>query len=448
MMRDVRVRALRLGAGWGLFLCLAPALAALTVLPETDHARREMLSFMTSLHRPSPETRREALRQRSGDIVLFRTYHQGGRIYYVFAHPDQEGGITLAAPGTWIIRRRLEDGAFEQAKIFLQHHEGSFLRIVPRGAGAVLEMDLAGIPFYRGVPVPLSMRRLLTAPLRTLQESTAGIVDWSLLDVRRDHQGYRRVMDAVTRIRPVLPLLGDADDGGMNAAGEMVYIATELPQEDGGGFNCSGFAKWVVDGFLLPLRGEGLPLAPLRERHRDLRGTSWSSRLEESRDPYFGLDWTRNLALQYHGLRDFRTKDPSRDDPRQWDVRNPALGEYRENLGFPLDQLERVLYWLALREPGHIYLGSVSRSFGDAPVLRQHAHVAVFFPWFDLSGRFRLAVMERGIETDLESLNRRYGGEFVHLVRIQAGSSFSPPGVDQAVPDLSVLEPGGRAIPD
>lgn len=427
MIPAVRLQILRLSTNLALLFCFALPLSALTSLPETDHARREMLPRMTSLQRPSPETHREALRTPSGEVILFRTYHQGGRIYYVFSHPDQTGGITLASPGTWIVRRRLEDGAFEQIKIFLQHDQGSFLRIFPRGTGAVLEMDLAGIPLYRGVPIPLSMQRILTAPLAMIQQSTAGTVDWTLLEVQSDHRGYRSITDAVAQIREALPLLGDADDGAMNAAGEMVYIATGLPQEGPGGFNCSGFAKWVVDGFLLPLLGAGLPLEPLRERHRDLRGTSWSSRLEELRDPYFGLDWTRNLALHYQAAG--ANRGPA-DDPRSRDVRNLPVGEYRENLGFPLDQLDRVLYWLALREPGNFYLGSVSRSFGDAPVLRQHAHAVVFFPWFDRSGRFNLAVMERGQETSLESLTRRYGGEFVHLVRLEARSAFRPPGLD------------------
>jgi len=79
-----------------------------------------------------------------------------------------------------------------------------------------------------------------------------------------------------------------------------------------------------------------------------------------------------------------------------------------------------------------IYLGSVNAPSATAssdgtPTLRQHHHVIVLFPFFDADGRFQVVVMERNLETSLASLDRRYGGEYVHLVRLDSTGPFAPP---------------------
>lgn len=211
----------------------------------------------------------------------------------------------------------------------------------------------------------------------------------------------------------------------MDADGRLVFIESLEGMDNRGGFNCSGFAKWVVDGLYEPLTGTYLPVEPLRRKHLDYRGTRWSRRLEDTRDPYFGLDWTRNLALHLHAAQ--IGHNPVDLDPESRDVRAVAVARYREDVGYPLADLPSVLYWLAAIDPGTIYLGSVNRPLGDEVVIRQHSHVVVFFPFFDQNGRFRSVVMERNVETDVASLQRRYEDGFVHLVRLETGAEFRIP---------------------
>jgi hypothetical protein len=54
----------------------------------------------------------------------------------------------------------------------------------------------------------------------------------------------------------------------------------------------------------------------------------------------------------------------------------------------------------------------------------------VLFPYFDPSGTFQVAVMERNLQTSLPSLLRRYGTEYVHLERVGSDGAFSPPEIE------------------
>jgi hypothetical protein len=169
-----------------------------------------------------------------------------------------------------------------------------------------------------------------------------------------------------------------------------------------------------------------MEIAPLKARDAGIRKT-WSMRYEEIYDPYFGLDWSRGLAKT---LALERTGAAVTDE--QVDVRDGRRVPYVTDVGYPVPTLQAVLYFLARAQPGAVYIGSVNAPSALAvpegiPTLRQHHHVVVLFPWFDEQGRFQVSVMERNVETSLSSLSRRYGTEYVHLVRIPTDGAFDPP---------------------
>lgn len=422
MSRAVHHSILVLMVYWGV-AAVSPVAAN---IPDSTHARRQFLSVMTAPMRRIEEPLREYISQPGGGPdVLIRSYEQRGNRYYVFLHPNGDTFL-MDAPGTWVVRRSMETGDIDQVKIFLQHHEESFIRLTPAGVHSRMELSLAGAVLYRGVPVPLSLRRVLEAPFDLVQRATAGVVDWNLLNVDAHHPGYRDVASMVEAIRPVLPEMPDAEDGALDSRGAFVFIETMAAMEGPQGFNCSGFAKWVVDGIYQQGGNGFLEIQELKRRHREYRGTPWSDPLEEQRDPWFGLDWTRNLAVALWAQG--TGADPRTVSPVAQDVRQIPFAHYTPNVGYAVRELASILYWLALTEPGNFYLGSVNRSFGSAPVLRQHSHVVVLFPWFDTRGRFHLSVMERNVETGLASLERRYENDFIHLVRLPASRTFQPPG--------------------
>ncbi len=399
-------------------------------IPESAEARDAMFAGMADpvLIRSGPA--RTVLRQSDGTYVLFRTEEQNGNDYYLFLHETGDD-FPLVSPGAYVIRRSRSDGDFSQVKVFLQYHPGSFVRIAPAGRRSKMDVHLAGAQVYRDVPVPLPFSNVLRAPFERIKSATGAIVDWDMFDVETDIAAYRRVEAIVDSIRANLPGLPDTEDGAMDENGDLVFIETGEFQEGDIGLNCSGFAKWIADGFYAPVAGNLLPIEPLKTKHLDARGTRWSASLEDERDPYFGLDWTRNLAIAVN------TGEVPRDllnvtDVERYDVRHVPLSLYMEDVGYPIDELSAVLYWLAKVEPGNVYLGSVSTSFGTAPVLRQHRHVAAFFPYFDGQGRFHAVVFDRNVESSIESLSERFPREFVHLVRLDQPGDFAAPLIPRA----------------
>ena len=95
-------------------------------------------------------------------------------------------------------------------------------------------------------------------------------------------------------------------------------------------------------------------------------------------------------------------------------------------IGYPVAQLKLLLFLLASREPGTIYLGSLNQEYGSDPVIRQHVHLAVLIPYFLPDGTFDVAVFEINRETSVASLDERYGADYIHLVRIEGSSGFQP----------------------
>jgi hypothetical protein len=202
-----------------------------------------------------------------------------------------------------------------------------------------------------------------------------------------------------------------------------------------------------VDGFYGQLAaGRLLGIAELKRRHLGLRGNRWSEGHEQGRDPYFGLDWARNLAAALG-----RAYGDPENGPEANDLRRLEYLEYREDVGYPVEELELALFLAAAREPGAFYLGSLNREMAGLPgqpVLRQHYHLVVLFPYFTADGEFRTAVFDLAREGSLADIRQRFAGHFIHLERLSARGSWAAPGAltpkTMSAKDLRVDNPGGE----
>jgi len=426
-------------------LCFALILAALTnpnafaaaqigaqtayaAPPENWEARTRLADTVFAPVREAAAAGRQVVSQLAGAAkVRFHAEQQSGALYMVFA--NQVGGAyPVDGAGTFVFKRSLKDGSFLQAKIFVQEGPGTYLRLFPQGDRTLMDVYLFGQPFQAGIALPVAFDRLVTAPLSSVIEWSAAVVDWPLVLAPAPGPGDRRLEGIVGTLQPAMKRLRDMDDGAMDGSGRMVYIATGLPAGRGG-FNCSGFAKWVIDALYAPLTGKPMDIAPLKSRNAS-RNNTWSTRFEEELDPYFGLDWSRGLART---IAQARTGIAPSDD--QVDVRDSDRLPYIRDVGYPVPKLEYLLYFLARRDPGTIYVGSVNAPSMLAvsegtPTLRQHHHVIVLFPYFDQRGVFQVAVMERNVRTGLASLTRRYGSEYIHLSRVDSEGSFVLPRIE------------------
>jgi hypothetical protein len=359
----------------------------------------------------------------SGTRVRFSSEANSRYVYAVFV-PERGGTFSVATAGTYVLRRSRRDGSIDQLKVFLRDHPGFFVRIRPTGAAqSEMSVVLGGTEIHTNLPVASSVAEILASPLSHLFGLTDSRVRWNLFYPDVSATEHRITESVAERARATLHLLPDAEDGAMDQNGNLVRIESLVLQEDQPGFNCSGFAKWVVDGLYKARYDAYLPIDQLKTKHLEHRGTSQSRRYEAERDPYFGLDWTRNLAT-------FVREAPGstfQPHPESADVRSVAFARYTEDVGYEVAQLPMIMFLLASTEPGHLYLASISRDHGSNPILHQHVHVAVLFPYFEESGRFQVAVFERNVETSLASLDQRYTADSVHLVRVELSEAYAPP---------------------
>lgn len=395
----------------------APGSRPTVGLPETYEVRGRLLE---ELYAPQPALGPLVERvygQEDGSRVQFRIEAQGGYLYYLFLNRYGDG-FPLASAGNYVVKKDPADGRFVQIKVFLRAHPGCYLRVFPRGERSALDVYLFGLQLYRDVPLAAPLESWLSEPFARLQRLSGNLVAWDRLLATGDRRGEP---PAVARIRAALAGLPDGEDGAMDERGRLVLIDSGEPAP-GGGLNCSGFAKWVVDGFALGRAGALLDIEGLKVKHLELRGNRWSLRHEEGRDPYFGLDWSRNLALRAWALEGLRS-----DDPEEFDVRRSEFLRYREDVGYAPEELELLLYLEALDYPDQYYVASVNRDYGREPSLRQHYHVVVLFPYFDAQGSFRVAVFDRNRQSSLEELRSRFADSFFHLVRLPGLGDFVAP---------------------
>jgi hypothetical protein len=331
----------------------------------------------------------------------------------------------------------------------LRSDPGTFFRIYPDGDRSKLDLVVYGGVLGREVPLPVPFERAFAATMADIASWTGSLVDWSLFSPRVGM--YREVRAFVAETRRRLPSLRYSDDGTLDDAGRPVYIATGAPQASPTGLNCSGFAAWAADGFYRPLTGRLLDPKALAERRIEARATKAADRFESDLDPFFGLDWTRNIAKALLDARyPSRPHDLVESDVRISPFALVASGvsgmpdavnggsayldypAYQRDLGYETTGLKSLLYVLALREPGSIYLASLSRKSGGAiPGLSRHYHVAVLAPYFEETGEFKVAAFESDVETSVEAIMARVPKDFVHLVRIKAERDYDPP----ALPD-------------
>jgi hypothetical protein len=363
----------------------------------------------------------------------------------VFAR-EQNNSFSSWAQGSWsLIRRRDSNSEASRIRVFLRNDYNTYVQFRPFSAEKSF-MDVVIYDSYvvRSLPVAIPFERLYTLPVEDALAAAGEQFPRRYFDPEPGM--YRDSRAFIAAVRSRLPGLRFADDGAMDEHGGYVFINTLAPQGALAGLNCSGFAKWIVDGILRPLTGTRLPIAPLKAPF-GIRGSPSAERWEAERDPYFGLDWCRNLASSAAAI----LRSPAMGSIDEIEVRDlpfslvlirqngtsssHAYPGYVQNAGFGVEGLMPLLYTLAVDEPGRIYLAAVNDELGapatpdnprGLPRIRQYYHIAVLVPYFTERGVFQVAVFESAAETSINRFISRYPGEFVNLVRIPIEGSFDP----------------------
>jgi hypothetical protein len=443
-----------------LFLVLSGSLADLYALDLATRKIEDDSSLRISLKDTwFTETPARVLNRRSE----YHTLKGGGRIQVRAETGKDEFMIILArelpgaagngsgnsypgwAQGSWILTRRRDDGSPSRIRIFLRSDPYTYIQFRPFNSDKS-QMDVVLYNGYivRSLPLAIPFERFYTLPVEEALAAAGDRFPRRYFDP--DPGMYRDSRAFAAAVRARLPGLSFRDDGAIDEEGNYVFIDTLEKQDGENGLNCSGFAKWVVDGILKPLTGRLLSVASLKEPFGS-RSDSFTAAWEEVRDPFFGLDWCRNLASQvwttfrsraYATLEEIEVKDWPFSEVI---LRSPGSSSvhtypgFLENAGFGIEGLHPLLYTLAVDEPGRIYLAAVNTEIGapvtasnprGLPRLRQYFHIAVLVPYFNEYGNFRIAVFESADETSFTQFKNRYPGHFVNLSRIPIEGSFDP----------------------
>jgi hypothetical protein len=378
-----------------------------------------------------------------GDRVELRAEAGQNEFMVILARELNAGQFPGWAQGSWILTRRTDTGAAARIRVFLRSDPYTYIQFRPFSADKC-QMDVVIYDAYvvRSLPLPVTLERLYTMPLSDVLSLAGDKFPQRYFEP--NPADYRDQRDLIAKIRGQLPQLRFADDGAIDQGGRYVYINTGLEQQGQPGLNCSGFTKWLIDGILQPITGERLAIPPLKQPFGD-RGSSYTDSWEELRDPFFGLDWIRNLASQagttlrspaFGTLTEIEVRKESFSQLIIRQGRNSVIQSYPgflENAGYGIEGLLPLLYTLAIDEPGRFYLAAVNTEIQSAdntprrlPIIRQYFHVAALVPYFSEHGVFQVAVFESAAETAFNTFKGRYPGHYVSLVRVPVDTAFEP----------------------
>lgn len=387
---------------------------------ESRTALRELITAPTSDVLSSEDRLIEQFTD--GSRVSFQVREQLDAFYLLFVN-EQNGLFPVYSKGTFIIKRNISDGKFVQIKVFLKNDPGCYARIFPMEDRAMMDIFLYEERIYKEINLPFSFAEALTESFSEIMDASSMTVDWDLIFPEAGGFLYSGKVDLINEIRAALPDIIDADDGAIDSDGSYVFINDLSSQpEESAGLNCSGFVKWVADGLYFSNTGNYMSIEDLKNKNLSERGNRWSLRHEDERDPYFGLDWTRNIALEIAEADENKNYDYNFAD-----VDNIPWSSYVDDIGYPIKDLKLLAYYLAVKEPEYIYLASVNIPWGTEPILQQHVHTAVIIPYIDEKEVYQDLVFERNIESDTEKLAENYENAHIHLVRIRVSPGFKLP---------------------
>lgn len=367
----------------------------------------------------------------SGDLVQVRSKREGNFLLVFISRPR---GTTYpeGVQGSWVVYRYWQNGEIRAFRFYPRSDPEVYLdfRAAPQGSNTVADFVIYGAYRWYERPTGLPWDSFFTLPLHTILNHP--IIGELHPFISVEPALYQAQRTLIEQIRRDLPSLRYADDGALDEEGRPVFIATGLPQGENWGLNCSGFAKWVVDRLVQGRLGKNLEIEPLKKPPY-ARGSSFTEPYEPILDSFFGLDWTRNLAiaaqkvLQQNQRVTLETvevqKNPvaSLRHPQGLPGERRTYPGYLKNVGFPIEGLTALLYTLTVEEPTYFYLGAISTVQPGKLPLRRYYHVVVLIPFFTPEGTFSVALFESAAETSFTSFLNRYRGQQINLVRIPLG---------------------------
>ncbi len=321
------------------------------------------------------------------------------------------------------------EGDLENIKIIFKEEDKGYTVIKKYGNRVKASFILYDKLIYSNVTVPISLEKISNGKFEDFYEASKYIVDWDLLLPKYNVLNNLSLKRFVSEIDKNLDKLNLVDGEATDKFGQWTSIAdgNEFDEEN---INSYGFVKWIMDGFYKPRTGYYLDLEDLVRANYDLRGNKWSFNYENDRAPYFGIDWTRNIAFELASL------DNSNIELTDLDIKNIEYLNYYKNVGYEAKYLEFILYYLAVKYPGLMYLASYNHIEDSGEIdLLEFYKVAVIVPIIDYNGLLKVYYFENGKNKNFLEVKSSINDEYVHLVKIRTLRNYKLP----PVKNLSIL---------
>ena len=348
--------------------------------------------------------------------------------------------------GTWVLYRDYNTGKAISLRIYPRENPELYLRLSPaREDMTYLDVCLFNAYVKKRYPIGLSFNTLCYFSISQLRSFTNDSLPWDLFNPPSFSSTVEACSDIIAERLSTLVYL---EDGGFDEWGvpihlkegrkqtnqEIIYQLREVQDAESvaGGVNAYGFLKWIIDGMVRPVAGQGVFVKSLITQTE--KNKSQFNTTAEDNEIFLGLDWIRNLsaaALTMHLKRpctplasgvDVKI-EPFASAPimtiKEEKVKYESFEGCLSSAGYQTAYLQALLYYLAVTEPGHFYLGAVNREVGSSP-LRQYSHVVSFFPYFDALGAFHIDVYESAKKTNISNFISMNQDAFVALTRVKA----------------------------
>lgn len=351
--------------------------------------------------------------------------------------------------GSWLLYRHADTGAPLCIKLYPAETPtlSISLRPAPRKAYSgktFIDVSLFNAYVCKDIAVGIPFETLYHIPITRLKALTQAIIPWNLFTPPRLPSPVKKMTRIIEQQRHTLVSL---KDGCFDNEGRPVHISTLEAQTDleisaalsigqirsqiRGGIDSAGFAKWVVDGIVRPIAGEGTVIKSLK-RSTEVPDTHFTRTQQEDEAIFFGLDWIRNLgaaALTLNLRHTVYPEDSGLDVtdcpfaltntiPEPAEQQSAFLG-YQKYAGYQTTYLMPLLYYLAITEPNHFYLACINSTHTPSGH-RLYDRIAVFFPYFDSWGTFHLDIYEHGVPVPVDEFIKKNSNTYTALVRVLA----------------------------
>ena len=319
----------------------------------------------------------------------------------------------------------------ESFTIFFKPTRQIYMTVFPYGERCRADAVVYGQRIYNGTVLPISWEKAAEKNFEDLIRASKAVWDWDLLLAQQNKTQTRTVLAVEKQIDEKLPDLKLADYKAMSETGKWIDIA------DGSEYsralvNSFGFVKWIADGFYRPATGRLMNLNDLVLKHfEEAPNNHWLIKETFRRNPYFGLDWIKNIGLKLNRLT---LPDAT---VGEIEVKSIPFYGFTETAGIHTSALPFVLYWLAAKTPSKFYLISYSSSspWSEDRTLLEHSKTAVAFPTIDYRGLLSVAYYENGIKIPIEQIEERIKDSNISLVGAELLPLFHLP----PVKNLSIL---------